>query len=239
VTLTTGYDNLGQTTSYTHATGTTSTTAYDIDSNVATVTDGQGTTSYTYDSSSEHRGLVTGEDIGVSLAPSAFSASYDAAGNLATQTYPNGLVASTSYDNGGNPTKLVYAKSGSTWMTFTATNGDGDRTVAQTSPHSAQSFGYDQDGRLTTVQDTYSGACTTRTYSFDTHSNRTGLDSYPPPTGGGCSTSTTPAAVHTTFDQGPTATPTLATSTTRSAAPPPCPRPTPKGSARTQQPPAT
>lgn len=86
-------------------------------------------------------------------------------------------------------------------MTFTATNGDADRTVAQTSPQSSQTFSYDQAGRLTTVQDTYSSACTTRAYSFDTHSNRTSLTSYPAATGGACSTSTTPTVTNSTFDQ--------------------------------------
>jgi RHS repeat-associated protein len=45
-------------------------TSYDLDGRVASVDDGKGTTTYSYDTAGEHRGLVTGEDIGVSGAPS-------------------------------------------------------------------------------------------------------------------------------------------------------------------------
>jgi RHS repeat-associated protein len=62
-------------------------------------------------------------------------------------------------------------------------------------------FGYDPAGRLTRVTDTSQGACVTRTYGFDTHSNRTSLASYPAAAGGACSTSTTPVTVASAFDQ--------------------------------------
>jgi RHS repeat-associated protein len=201
VTLTNGYDRLGRTTSYTDATGNITTTSYDLDGRAVSINDGAGTTTYTYDSSTEHRGVVTSENIGAGSSPSGFGASYDTAGNLSVETYPSGLTATKSVDNAGNPTSLVYAKSGSTWDTFTATNGDGDRTVAQSSPQSSQSFSYDQAGRLTQVADTYSSSCTTRAYAFDTHSNRTNLTSYPAGSGGVCSTGTTPTVTSSTFDQ--------------------------------------
>ena len=180
LTLTSTYDNLGQVSTYTDATGTTSTRSYDIDGRLATVNDGQGTVTYTYDSSTEHRGVLTGEDIGVSGALSTFAASYDPSGALATETYPNGLVASTTLDNAGNPTALSYTKSGSTWMAFTATVGDSDSTVAAASTvagagYSSQGYGYDQAGRLLQVQDTYAGTCTTRVYTLDAHANRSSL----------------------------------------------------------------
>jgi RHS repeat-associated protein len=203
VTLTTGYNNVGETTSYTDATGNVSTMTYDLDGRLTSLNDGQGTTSYTYDGSGtgEHRGLITGEDVGVSGSPSTFGASYDADGNLGVETYPNGLTATRTFDNSGNATQLVYAKSGSTWMTFTAGTGAQGRTVTQTSPQSNQAFSYDQDGRLTTVQDTNASSCSTRVYAFDADSNRTSLKSYPAGTGGACSTTTTPATTATSYDQ--------------------------------------
>lgn len=201
VSLNTGYDNLGRPTGYTDATGNTAITTYDLDGRPASVNDGKGTTTYNYDSTNEHRGLITSEDVGISGSPSTFSASYDANGNLAVQTYPNGLTATTRRDNAGNATKLVYQKSGSTWMTFTATNGSQDRTAAATSPQSSQAYSYDQDGRLTTVQDKYNSACTTRRYTFDSHSNRTSLATYPAGTSGACSTSTTATTISSSYDQ--------------------------------------
>jgi YD repeat-containing protein len=198
-TLTTAYDSLGRTTSYTDANSNTSTTSYDVDGRPASVNDGLGTTSFTYDSSTEHRGLVTSESIGAGNQPSTFQASYDSAGHLAVETYPSGLTATTGYDNAGNATGLVYAMGSSTWMTFTATNGDGDRTVAQSSPQSTQYFSYDQDGRLTQDIDTYQGRCVTRQYRFDTHSNRTDLLTSSSPDGS-CSGGT-PMDFRSTYDQ--------------------------------------
>jgi YD repeat-containing protein len=73
VTLATGYDSWGQVTSQTDADGNTAATTYDIDGRIATVNDGKGT--YTYDGGSgEHRGLLTGLDIGAGSAPSTFTA---------------------------------------------------------------------------------------------------------------------------------------------------------------------
>ncbi len=199
--LTTGYDDLGRATSYTDANGTVSTRGYDLAGNLTSLSDGQGTITYTYDSTSEHRGLITSENLGITGQPSAFTASYDPAGNLTAETYPNGLVATTSYDNTDNPTALAYTMAGATWMTFTATRGDQDRIVAQTSPQSSEIFAYDPNGRLTTVNDTTGGACTTRSYGYDADSNRTSLTSYPAATGGGCSTTTPPTVTTTSYDQ--------------------------------------
>jgi len=52
--------------------------------------------------------------------PSTFTGSYDAAGNLVTETFPNGLTATTHYDESSQPRRLSYAKDGTTWLTFTA-----------------------------------------------------------------------------------------------------------------------
>ncbi|MGI8665151.1 MAG: RHS repeat-associated core domain-containing protein [Jatrophihabitans sp.] len=199
-TLTTGYDSFGRGTSYTDATGNLSTTSYDIVGRAATVNDGKGSTTFTYDSATEHRGLVTAEDVGVGSALGAFAAAYNPDGNLSAQTYPNGLVASTRFDNTGDATALTYAKAGSTWLSFAqASNAQGD-TVKQSSPASSQAFSYDSASRLIRTQDTVAGVCTTRAYTLDADSNRTALNSYPAGSGGACSSSTTPTTVNSSFD---------------------------------------
>ncbi|MEO7262337.1 MAG: RHS repeat-associated core domain-containing protein, partial [Jatrophihabitantaceae bacterium] len=209
-TLTTDYDSLGRAVRYTDATGNTATTTYDLSGRVATVNDGKATTSYTYDSATEHRGLVTAEDIGAGAAPGTFTADYDAAGNLTTQTYPNGLTATTSYDNAGNDTSLIYTQAGVAWYGFTQTPGSDGNTAAQTSPQSSQQFGYDNGRRLITVKDTVpdpvSGlSCTTRSYSLSKNSNRTVLNNYPDdgsnPDAGNCTTTTTPIIWTGSYDQ--------------------------------------
>jgi RHS repeat-associated protein len=209
-TLTTGYDSLGQATSYTDATGNLTTTAYDLAGRVASVGDGKGTTTYTYDTATEHRGLVTGENVGAGTAPSTFTATYNPAGQVESVTYPNGLAAWYHYDNNDTPTTLVYAKGGNTWLSYLAVSNATGRMAEQGGSAGDQTYTYDQAGRLTTVQDTQvnsatTATCTTRVYAYDRDSNRGQVKSYPDSAGGGsangsCSVATTPTLVTSTFD---------------------------------------
>lgn len=210
-TLTTGYDSLGQANSYTDATGNVTSTSYDLDGRVVSVGDGKGTTSYTYDNATEHRGLVTGEDIGVVGASSTFSATYDAAANMNSETYPNGLIATSGYDNNDNRILLTYASGGTTLLAFDQAFDSQGRVATLDSPESSQVFGHDASGRLTSVEDTISDPvsgntlCTTRVYAFNDDTDRTSLTRYPDagtdPANGSCSSSTTPTTVASTFDQ--------------------------------------
>ncbi|SOD71662.1 RHS repeat-associated protein [Jatrophihabitans sp. GAS493] len=194
-----------QQTSYTDANGTTSTTGYDLLGRKTSLNDGKGTTTWAYDSSSEHRGVVTSEDIGVAGAPSTFTATYNAGGDLATQTYPNGLVATSRYDNDGNRFALNYTKDGTQWMGFAAATDVDGKIRAQTSPQSAQTYVYDYADRLVSVSDAVNGtgsstSCVVRAYTFDTDSNRTALVSYPAGTGGACQASSNPTTRSNTVD---------------------------------------
>jgi RHS repeat-associated protein len=208
-TLTTGYDSLGRVISYTDAGANTATTSYDIAGRPATVNDGKGTYTYTYDQGGEHRGLLTTLTLGVGSAPGSFTASYNPDGGPATQTYPNGLVATTRYDNTANPTSLDYGLAGTSWLTFTQNADVHGWTRTQTSPASRQAFSYDNAGRLTITQDTAitgsTAACTTRLYGLDRNSNRTSLTSYPDdgsdPANGHCTTATTPSTTNSSYDQ--------------------------------------
>lgn len=210
-TISAGYDNLGQVTHYTDAAGNTTTTSYDLAGRKTAVNDGKGTTIYTYD---PYSGQLVGEDAGTAAQPAAqpgqFSAGYDADGNLTSQTYPNGLVATTVYDNAGQPDSLAYTKDGSTWLSFTADRDAQGRIINQASPASSQVFGYDDSGRLTSVTDRVpdpgSGtvSCTVRAYRFDNDSNRTGYQAYlddgTDPINGHCATPQQTLNPTTTFD---------------------------------------
>lgn len=199
-TLTTDYDSLGRAYRYTDATGTVSTRTYDIRGLVTSLNDGKGTYSYTYDSATEHRGLMTAEDLGVGSAPGTFTATYNADANLSVETYPTGLAATTRFDNDGQATSLTYTAGSAPWLSFSQLrNAQGD-VAKQTSPQSAQSFRYDAAGRLIQTEDTASGVCTTRSYTLDGDSNRTALRTYPAASSGACSTSTTPAVTQPTYD---------------------------------------
>ncbi len=197
------YDTLGRLTSYTDADANTSTTTYDIASRPVTTSDGKGTQTRGYDAGTERRGLLT------TLTDSAagmFTASYDTDGALTAENYPNGLRATTSYDETGTPTKLEHVKTsncttGCTWLSETVSEDAHGQTVRHASGLSAQAYGYDPASRLTRVEDTTTGGCTTRAYTVDADSNRTGLTSYAPGTGGACQTTTASWATTSTFDQ--------------------------------------
>ncbi|WP_238449628.1 RHS repeat-associated core domain-containing protein [Micromonospora sp. 4G55] len=183
-----GYDALGRSTSFTDADGNVSTTTYDIASRPSVVNDGKGTRTLTYDGGSERRGLPT------QLADSQsgnFVGSYDADGVLATQTSPNGLVTSVQLNEAGLITNLTYVKPGCgqsdcTVYAETLSYSGGDERRVSTSTLSGRAYAYDEAGRVITVQDTLSGQCTTRAYSFDQATNRIDLNTFGAGTGGAC-----------------------------------------------------
>jgi RHS repeat-associated protein len=211
-TITVGYDNLGRTTSYTDATGATTTTSYNIDSRPATFNDGKGTTTYTYDSSTEHRGLVTSLNTGMGGAPSTFTAGYDEDGSMVSQSYPNGIVAASNYDPIGDETSRTYTKGSTTLLDLEQTNSGQGQVRTDTGPLSSKTYTYDPLGRLTSaadVRDVATGGtstfrCTTRSYGFDNaaglNSNRTSYTSNPDagsdPAQPTCSSTTGTAVTH-------------------------------------------
>ncbi len=205
-TITTGYDALGQITSYTDADGNLSTTTYTIDGQVATASDGKGTITYTYDGTDslgreERRGLLTSMDTGMGTALDVFTGAYDTAGALEQQTYPNGLTATYRYDNTGDSTRLTYAKSGVTWLEYTNTPSVHGQSRYATGPGgSTQTYAYDRAGRLERVDDTYAGSCTVRVYTFDLNSNRTQLAAHADSGDGVCTTATTPVIETHSYD---------------------------------------
>ena len=206
-TITVGYDSVGRATSYTQAAGgttvTTATRTYDIAGRVATAADGKGTTTYTYDSATDHRGnALSAAD---SLA-GTMTAGYDADGGAEVVTYPGGLTATTADDNAGNDIRLTYAKSGTTWMTFTQTESIHGQVRVSAGPASRQLNSYDAAARLTRVDDLAGTACTRRDYAFDPNTNRAGLtttvgvEATPAPAALCDLTGATPTTVTNTYD---------------------------------------
>lgn len=190
------FDLWGRPTSYTDTDGKETKTTYDTAGRVWKTLDPTGrTTTYGYDgdtaTGTERRGLPTsltvtggGANVGV------FTAAYDPSGNLVTQSLPSGRVAQRlEYGRAGELAALAYdaIPDGATsaeellaWTiasdvqgnisTITSSVGAGDGGIART-----QAFTYDPAQRLTRVEDTIGGVCTTRAYEFDQRGNRTGL----------------------------------------------------------------
>ena len=176
LTITRTYDALGRLSTYQDADGNTSTYTYDLLDRVSTVNDGKNTATYTYDDvGSEERGLPTTINYGSSIG--SLTATYDANGSLATQTYPGGLTATYSYDQAGETTNLAYTDPGH--------SGNWPSDAAQYDIHGEESsdntwnltwkYTYDAAGRLAQSFDPSGafGVQLTNAYTYDADSNRT------------------------------------------------------------------
>jgi RHS repeat-associated protein len=185
------YDTLGRMKEYTDADGNVATTTYDLLSRVLVANDGKATQTFEYDGGTERRGLPTKL---IDSQAGTFAGQYDDDGELARETWPNGIVVENRGDEAGNPTTIAYERpscgqADCTLFREKVHHGGHGQRFSNDSTLSAQAFGYDQAGRLTRVADTVSGDCSLRIYGFDSASNRTKMDTYPSD-GGECQTTT-------------------------------------------------
>jgi RHS repeat-associated protein len=184
---TTTYDALGRPYEYQDADGNTATTTYDLLGRPVTTSDNKGTQTRIYDANS---GLQTELQ---DSAAGTFTASYDADGNLVERGLPNGLSAKTTYNEAGEPTKLVYTKAAScgescTWFEEKLERSIIGQILTRTGTLS-NVYSYDKAGRLTLAEETPTGgSCVTRSYSYDEDSNRKALITRAPGLGGACDT---------------------------------------------------
>jgi RHS repeat-associated protein len=196
--VTTAYDELGRPIQYTDADGSTSTTKYDLDGRPSTVFDGKGTQTYGYDETSG--ALVALND----SAAGTFTAAYNADGQMVEEGLPDGLVAKTTYDASGVPTKHSYTKVVSCTEKCTWVEESNERSIfgqifTQTSLASSEEYIYDKAGRLEWAKETPTGkGCTTRQYAYDADSNRTKLTTRV--SGGACETKSTGTSQEYKYD---------------------------------------
>jgi RHS repeat-associated protein len=185
-TITSVYNSLGQLASYTD--GNEGTSTYKYDSNGRTIEEATPYGSQTY-SYSETTGL---ESELTDSAAGTFTATYDPEGNLVSETLPNGVTACYGRNATGEATSLEYRRSagcvsGSVWFTDNATPTIHEQWASQTSSLSSETYGYDEAGRLTEVQETPVGkGCTVRLYAYDQEGNRTSLTTREPGREGKC-----------------------------------------------------
>lgn len=196
------FDTLGRIYSYTDADGNVTTTTYDLFSRVATTSDGQGTRTWTYDGGTERRGLPTSVQ---DSQAGTFTGTYDADANVISQTWPDNIVVTNSYNESGQPISITYTQPncGQANCVLYAENVGmtaHGQVSSSSSALSGQVYNYDADGRLTTVNDTASGSCTTRTYSYNTATDRTGRTTYAPAGDGACQTATASATATWSYD---------------------------------------
>ncbi|MEO6471531.1 MAG: RHS repeat-associated core domain-containing protein [Aeromicrobium sp.] len=204
-TMTTTYDSWGRALTQTDGTGNTATTTYDIVGRAKTFNDGKGAYTFTYDGTDaagkdEHRGLITKVDVGLANGPSEFNVASNADGASYLTVYPNGIKATTSFDTAGAETALKYVSSGGDPLfAFSNTLDAESRVRFASSPGSSQAYSYDDRDRLTKVEDSVNGACTTRAYGFSLDSDRTSLATALPDVNGACTVTGADTAL-STFD---------------------------------------
>ena len=202
-TITHTYDQLGREISYDDGAGNTAGTQYDALGRVVKTTDSApSTTTYTYDTAKDPRGVETSRTDSVA---GTFAATYDADGELATESLPGGYTLTVGQDETGAETSRVYTQdSDNTAVASDSVDEsvqgqvvDDTDTAGQTR---ARSYTYDPAGRLTRADDTDpEGACTRRDYTFDNNTNRTALAVATSDVGAAC-TSTGATTTSYTYD---------------------------------------
>ena len=186
--LSTTYDKLGRPTKYEDADSISSFIYYDAYSRLSLVTDGIGQQTFTYD---EKTGVPTKA---TDYYAGAFTATYNADGQMTEQILPNGLAQQIAYDVDGTAIGLKYKKiSGCeidcTWLEFNREDSIGGQVLRETGTLATKEYSYDKVGRLTLAKETPAGqGCTTRAYAFDKDSNRTSRITRAPKEGGACDT---------------------------------------------------
>jgi RHS repeat-associated protein len=208
--ITSGYDALGRIATYQDADGNTSSFVYDLQDRPTSISDGKGTYTFAYDQGTERRGFLgslTDSQVGT------FNAAYDPDGALRTQSYPNGMTATTIADEVGMPISLTYTKTSNCsedcdWFVDEITPSVHGQWLNHSNSLSEQAFAYDQAGRLMRVDDTPSmpgqglSQCTRRAYGFDSDSNRTSVTTWSPDAiSGACNSTGTGSAVISTYDE--------------------------------------
>jgi RHS repeat-associated protein len=130
-------------------------------------------TSYSYDSAGELLSTVTPANT-ASSAPTTTS-TYDPAGNLLTQTDPDGVTATCTYSPLGEVTSVLYSGSSVHSVSYTY-DASGNQT-GMTDATGTSSNVYDQFGELTSAEN---GAGQAVTYGYNADGQVTGI-SYPLP----------------------------------------------------------
>ncbi len=189
------YNTVGELTSYTDASGNTSTYEYEKekDYRLLKANDGKGTQTYEYEPST---GLI--KELTDSAA-GKFTATYDPEENLVSETYPNAMTATYTRNSANQVTGVQYTKTAhcaktcpETWYSDSVVPSSHGQWTSQQSElagtTTTHTYAYDQAGRLTEATDNVDGKdCITHLYTYDEETNRLSQTTRGPATGGGCS----------------------------------------------------
>jgi YD repeat-containing protein len=177
-TITSKYNNRGQLETYTDADGNTATFEYEKEKGgrLIKMSDAKGNQKYIYN---ETTGALSEL---LDSAAGTFKASYDIAGKMTSETYPNGMTVNYTHNSAGESTGIEYVKTAhcaktcpEVWYSDTVVPSIHGETLKQSSTLSEEpSYTYDAAGRLLQTQEIPAGeGCKTRLYSYDESGNRT------------------------------------------------------------------
>lgn len=198
--ITKEYDQLGRLTKYTDADGGWTKTEYDRLGQPVKVTDSIGTTrTYEYAAPSvDPRGLLAKytDSVGGTITPT-----WGPDGQLESETLPGGVKLTLTYDTARVPVARTYTRASDGAVIFTDSVVENHRGqwLTHTSTTGVRDYTYDPLGRLVGVNDASvtTGTCTSRSYGFDNHTNRT---SFTTATAATCPGTTGAPAATSTYD---------------------------------------
>ncbi len=170
------YDKLGRLEEYIDADGNKTTYTYEIDGQVEEVNDPKGKQILSYDSTTKALTKLTD-----STVTGAFTASYDAEGQLVGEAYPNAMSAKYTISPSGRATGIEYEKTAhckvtcpEVWFKETTLPSIHGEMLLRSSSLSKEEYTYDNLGRLTQTQEIPVGkGCKTRIYGYNEDSDRT------------------------------------------------------------------
>ncbi len=180
-TITIGYDDFGRQTTTTDADAATTTQTYDPAGRPAVTTWKKpggatlGSRTVAYNSVTERRGLAT---TATDSHFGAITGTYNADGDLESQTFANGLVESYTTNTIGDRVDHTMIRSGVTWLHDSQTSNIHSQWTTWTHDGlAARTYTYNGAGRLITAAAVRTGGdpCEKRTYTFDVNGNRTTL----------------------------------------------------------------
>jgi RHS repeat-associated protein len=158
------YDDAGRRSQMVDATGTT-TFAYDDAGRTTQVASPEGTIAYGYDEAGRRASMTLpgAKTVSYAYAPAGLLSSltdwrnetttfdYDSDGNRTEISRPNGVVSTYTHDAAGHVTDISHVRNAQELLGFAYTYDAAGRPTSVTSAEGAESYAYDDLGRLTTA----------------------------------------------------------------------------------------